>query len=120
MNWGGVTGLAEDGVLAVLREELWGHHPDESEHRDHHGQLENDTEGQGELDHEVRVVRHRDHRLPAFFLAEGHEEVRRVGNDHEHGEGATDQEQKRAHDDEGRGVLLLVRVQARGDELPTW
>src|SRR6266851_9658068 len=80
----------QDGVLAVLGEELRRHDADQAQDRDHHRQLEDEPEGQRELDHEVRVGGYRDHRLPALLLPEGHEEVRGIGDDHEHREGAAD------------------------------
>src|SRR5437773_1189055 len=58
----------EDGVLPVPREELRGDHADEAQDGDDHGQLEDHPEGEGELDHEVRVGRHGEHRLPALLL----------------------------------------------------
>src|SRR6266851_4840123 len=108
---GGNDEVDQDGVLAILGEELRRHDADQAQDRDHHRQLEDETEGQRELDHEVRVGGYRDHRLPALLLPEGHEEVRGVGDDHEHREGAADQEERRSRDDERRGVFVLMRVE---------
>src|SRR5438309_3898716 len=108
---------AEDRVLPVLGERRGRDDAEPCQDRDDERELEDRTERERELQQEVDVASDRDHRLEARPLVREQELDRERRDDLER-EGPTADEEQGPDDDERPGVLLLVPVQPRRDELP--
>src|SRR3989441_13191339 len=108
---------AQDRVLAVLGQHLCGDEAHAGGQRERQRKLEDETEGERELQEEVDVAAHRDHRLQPGSRV-GEQELDGVGSDHVERKGAAQHEQEGADYDERHGVLLFVMIEARRDETP--
>src|SRR3989454_7679253 len=101
----------QDGVLAVLGQHLGRDDAHARSQRDGQRQLEHETEGQRELQEEVDVAPHRDHRLQPRSRV-GEQELDGVGRDDEEQKGAAGDEEQRPDDDERRSEEHTSELQS--------
>src|SRR5438309_434093 len=114
---GGDDHVQDDGVAAVLGEELVVDDADHGEEGQHKRQLENDPESQDERHDQAELLIHHQHRLDVRAGAVD-EELERGRQDDEVAERRPSEEEERGGEHEGKDGATLAPIESRSDERP--